>query len=142
MEFKEAVEQIQLNERTVGEIADGWEAFRNRYTSLIKAKGADFANKYAEQWLGEIDGYKGLDNLKSRLDSIGIKLEPKVDEILFKVVDRINSKQVGEAAAKKAKAQEREQHVADRQKSLEARREAVKQREAEAEAREAELAKA
>jgi hypothetical protein len=140
MEFKDAVKQIQLNERTVGEVADGWEAFRNRYTSFIRSKGPDFANKYAEQWLGDIDGFKGVDNLKSRLDSIGVKLEPKVDDILFKVVDRINASNMKDIESKKNRQQEIEKSAAERQEKLKNRRVEVVQREAEAEAREAKLA--
>jgi hypothetical protein len=141
MEFKEAAKQIQLNERTVGEVADGWEAFRNRYTGFLKSKGPQVANNYAEQWLGEINGFKGIDNLKSRLESIGVKLEPKVDDILFKVVDRINAGNVKDVESKKNRQQEIEKAAAERQEKLKGRRAEVVQREADAEAREAKLAK-
>lgn len=94
MQFSDAVD---LNERHVMEIVKDWPGFKTSYAKILKAKGQEAANQYAKQWLGPMEGYKGIEDLKARFAKAGITLDPKADEIMLKVLDSVASGKKAEA---------------------------------------------
>ena len=111
MQFSDAVE---LSERHVMEIVKDWPGFKTSYAKLLKAKGQEAANQYAKQWLGPMEGYKGVEDLKARLTKAGVQLDPKVDEIMLKVLDSV----AGDKKVAAAETVQKGQKVAAREKEI------------------------
>jgi hypothetical protein len=97
MEFNNAVERAQLlTERRVTDIVRDWVGkggFRDTYLKNFASKGQEFANEQAENWLGSVEDFKGVDQLKALLQKAG-HYNAKVDDPLFKIVETAAGKLV------------------------------------------------
>jgi hypothetical protein len=105
MKLNDAIEKPMLNERTLMQMARDWAGFKTQYTNTLKTKGQAAANQYAAQWVGPMEGYKGIDSLKNELAKQGVQVD-KADEILFKVVDASHQEKTGGETQQKEKGEE------------------------------------
>jgi hypothetical protein len=94
MDFNNVIDATVLNERYVADIVKDWAGpggFREKYTEILKAKSQNAANAWAEKWLGNVHDFKGIQDLKTRLQKAEKYMDS--DETLLKVVNVLVVKQ-------------------------------------------------